>query len=141
MPSLRLGYTAPDFEAETTAGRIKFHEFIGNNWVRLVPPRHTFFMRTHRPGPRWSCSHTPVTSLLCARPSSGKSLGAQKTSQSETSKSSVFLLTGCKATTTGSRISTTMEPRSALLTCNSLSCVVQYLIFRRGILISNADRR
>ncbi|KIM90696.1 hypothetical protein PILCRDRAFT_58905 [Piloderma croceum F 1598] len=35
MPSLRLGYTAPDFEAETTAGPIKFHEFIGDSWVVL----------------------------------------------------------------------------------------------------------
>ncbi|KAI6034225.1 hypothetical protein PISMIDRAFT_670654 [Pisolithus microcarpus 441] len=35
MPSLRLGSIAPDFEAETTAGPIKFHEFIGNSWVIL----------------------------------------------------------------------------------------------------------
>jgi len=32
---LRLGSTAPDFEAETTNGPIKFHEFIGDNWVVL----------------------------------------------------------------------------------------------------------
>jgi len=30
---LRLGSIAPDFEAETTNGKIKFHEFIGDNWV------------------------------------------------------------------------------------------------------------
>ncbi|KAI6119429.1 thioredoxin-like protein [Pisolithus croceorrhizus] len=35
MPSLRLGSIAPDFEAETTAGPIRFHEFIGNSWVIL----------------------------------------------------------------------------------------------------------
>ncbi|KIM68622.1 hypothetical protein SCLCIDRAFT_884357 [Scleroderma citrinum Foug A] len=35
MPSLRLGNIAPDFEAETTAGRIRFHEFIGDSWVIL----------------------------------------------------------------------------------------------------------
>lgn len=34
MPSLRLGNTAPDFEAETTQGRIKFHNWIGDSWVR-----------------------------------------------------------------------------------------------------------
>lgn len=36
MPSsLRLGSIAPDFEAETTQGRIKFHEWIGDSWVSL----------------------------------------------------------------------------------------------------------
>ena len=33
MPTLRLGSTAPDFEAETTQGRIRFHEWIGDSWV------------------------------------------------------------------------------------------------------------
>lgn len=33
--SLQLGDTAPDFEAATTEGPIKFHDFIGNNWVVL----------------------------------------------------------------------------------------------------------
>jgi alkyl hydroperoxide reductase subunit AhpC len=33
MPTLRLGSTAPDFEAETSKGPIKFHEWIGNSWV------------------------------------------------------------------------------------------------------------
>jgi len=32
---LRLGSTAPDFEAETTKGIIKFHEWAGNSWVVL----------------------------------------------------------------------------------------------------------
>lgn len=32
---LRLGSTAPDFEADTTKGPIKFHDFIGDNWVVL----------------------------------------------------------------------------------------------------------
>jgi alkyl hydroperoxide reductase subunit AhpC len=29
---LSLGDTAPDFEADTTAGKIKFHEWLGNSW-------------------------------------------------------------------------------------------------------------
>lgn len=33
--SLRLGSIAPNFKAETTAGPIDFHEFIGDNWVIL----------------------------------------------------------------------------------------------------------
>jgi len=35
MPILRLGSTAPDFEAETTDGHIRFHEWAGNSWVVL----------------------------------------------------------------------------------------------------------
>ena len=31
--SLRIGDVAPDFEADTTEGRIKFHDWIGNGWA------------------------------------------------------------------------------------------------------------
>ncbi|NGY05383.1 peroxiredoxin [Solimonas terrae] len=30
--SLRLGDTAPDFETETTEGRIRFHDWLGDSW-------------------------------------------------------------------------------------------------------------
>jgi alkyl hydroperoxide reductase subunit AhpC len=30
--TLSLGDTAPDFEADTTAGKIRFHEWLGNSW-------------------------------------------------------------------------------------------------------------
>lgn len=30
--SLQLGDVAPDFEAETTEGRIRFHDWLGNSW-------------------------------------------------------------------------------------------------------------
>jgi alkyl hydroperoxide reductase subunit AhpC len=33
--ALALGDTAPDFEAETTQGRIRFHEWIGDSWAVL----------------------------------------------------------------------------------------------------------
>jgi len=33
--ALRLGDVAPDFEAASTTGTIKFHEFIGDSWVIL----------------------------------------------------------------------------------------------------------
>ncbi|HEX3622668.1 MAG TPA: peroxiredoxin [Acidimicrobiales bacterium] len=32
---LQLGDTAPDFEADTTEGRIRFHEWIGDSWAVL----------------------------------------------------------------------------------------------------------
>jgi thioredoxin-dependent peroxiredoxin len=33
--TLKLGDTAPDFEADTTEGRIRFHEWIGDSWAVL----------------------------------------------------------------------------------------------------------
>ncbi|ODQ64100.1 thioredoxin-like protein [Nadsonia fulvescens var. elongata DSM 6958] len=34
-PTIRLGDTAPNFDAVTSNGNINFHEFIGDNWVVL----------------------------------------------------------------------------------------------------------
>jgi len=33
--SLQLGQTVPDFEADTTEGRIRFHDWIGDSWAVL----------------------------------------------------------------------------------------------------------
>jgi thioredoxin-dependent peroxiredoxin len=33
--ALKIGDTAPDFEAETTEGRIRFHDWIGDSWAVL----------------------------------------------------------------------------------------------------------
>jgi thioredoxin-dependent peroxiredoxin len=33
--ALQIGDTAPDFEAETTEGRIQFHEWLGDSWAVL----------------------------------------------------------------------------------------------------------
>ena len=34
--SLQINDTAPDFEADTTQGRIRFHDWIGDSLVRAV---------------------------------------------------------------------------------------------------------
>lgn len=36
MPGLLLGDVFPDFEAETTVGKIKLHQFLGDSWVVLM---------------------------------------------------------------------------------------------------------
>src|SRR5262244_2337496 len=33
--ALQIGETAPDFEADTTEGRIHFHDWIGDSWAVL----------------------------------------------------------------------------------------------------------
>ena len=33
--TLRLGDIAPDFEQDTSIGRIRFHEWLGNSWAVL----------------------------------------------------------------------------------------------------------
>ena len=33
--TLAIGDTAPDFEAETTEGKIRFHDWLGNSWAIL----------------------------------------------------------------------------------------------------------
>ena len=30
--SLRINDTAPDFEQDSTQGKIKFHDYLGNSW-------------------------------------------------------------------------------------------------------------
>jgi alkyl hydroperoxide reductase subunit AhpC len=38
--AIRIGDEAPDFTAETTEGKIRFHEWIGDKWrpVRIPKP-------------------------------------------------------------------------------------------------------
>ncbi len=53
--ALQIGAVAPDFEAETTEGKIKFHDWIGNSWALFVLPSEGLHPglhhRTRRAGP------------------------------------------------------------------------------------------
>jgi alkyl hydroperoxide reductase subunit AhpC len=40
--ALTIGDTAPDFEADTTEGRIRFHDWIGNDWAVLFSHPRNF---------------------------------------------------------------------------------------------------
>src|ERR1700680_5348640 len=40
--ALQIGVVAPDFEDETTDGKIKFHDWIGNSWALLFSPPKDF---------------------------------------------------------------------------------------------------
>jgi hypothetical protein len=51
--ALQLGDVAPDFEADTTEGRIKFHDYIDGSWAVLVSHPRTSPPSARRSSARW----------------------------------------------------------------------------------------
>lgn len=45
MPDIKLGDTVPDFEQESTHGKIKFFEFLGDSWGILFSHPKDFTVR------------------------------------------------------------------------------------------------
>jgi hypothetical protein len=79
---MQIGDTAPDFEAETTEGPIRFHDWIGDSWAvryhcpepdtsnQQLPPQIPKFSRNPRPRTAGSggLRHTHHPSLIACIP-------------------------------------------------------------------------
>ena len=68
--TIQLGQIAPDFEQDTTQGRIRFHEWLGSYWGVLFshPKDYTPVCTTElgevaRLGPEWKKRHVKVIGL------------------------------------------------------------------------------
>ncbi len=68
--TIQLGQTAPDFEQDTTQGRIRFHEWLGDHWGVLfshpkdfTPVCTTELGAVARLGPEWKKRNVKVIGL------------------------------------------------------------------------------
>ena len=59
--ALQIGDTAPDFEAETTEGRIRFHDWLGNSWGVLFRTRRISPRSARRNSATWLGSSRSLT--------------------------------------------------------------------------------
>jgi hypothetical protein len=98
--TLQLGDTAPDFEADTTEGRIHFHKWMDNSWAVLF-------------------SH-PKNFTRCAPPSLAIWRGSSLSSTGATSKSSGFPSTRSSSLRNGGAAGRELIPRVAWLASSIL---------------------
>ncbi len=70
LMTIQLGQVAPDFEAETTQGRIRFHDWLGESWGVLfshpkdfTPVCTTELGAVARLAPEWAKRNTKVIGL------------------------------------------------------------------------------
>ena len=79
--TLQIGDTAPDFEAETTEGRIRFHDWLGDSWACCSRTR-----RISRPVCTTELGYMAQDQAR-VRPRNVKIIGAQRRSRSTTTPS------------------------------------------------------
>ena len=77
--ALAISDTAPDFEAETTEGKIRFHDWIGDNWARAVLAPEGFHAGLHHRARLHGASSSRSSTSAASRSSACRSIRSRTT--------------------------------------------------------------